>query len=147
MGTIWLHVEFRLQEQLFSEHKLCPFRVYNVLQEELWTVSLGRELIGIKNGNYTIPDSQMMKLNTCYNLCVPLNLVNVGDIFFSPKYVPLKILLMSETKLNELFLLIKRNILQYIAIAWTLNPIACFSCLCTDHRKNPHKFMGDVNLV
>ena len=30
--------------------------------------------------------------------------------------------------------------------AWTLNPAACFSCLPTDHRKNPHKFMGDVNL-
>ena len=54
MGTIWLHVEFRLQEQLFSEHKLCPFCVYKVPQEELWRVPLGRELIGIKNGNCTI---------------------------------------------------------------------------------------------
>ena len=55
MGTTWLHKEFRLQEQLFSEHKLCPFCVYNVPQEELWRVPLGRELIGIKNGNCTIP--------------------------------------------------------------------------------------------
>ena len=56
MGTIWLHVEFRLQEQLFSEHKLWPFCVYNSPKEELWRVPLGRELIGIKNGNCTIPE-------------------------------------------------------------------------------------------
>ena len=44
----------------------------------------------------------------------------------------------------------KKNIAIHFMLtiaAWTLIPVACFSCLPTDHRKSPIKFMGDVNLV
>ena len=31
MGNVCLHLDFRLQEQIFSKHKHCPFCVYNVI--------------------------------------------------------------------------------------------------------------------
>ena len=43
----------------------------------------------------------------------------------------------------------KKNIAIHFMLtiaALTLIPFADFSCLPTDHRKNPHKFMGDMNL-
>ena len=40
----------------------------------------------------------------------------------------------------------KKNIAIHFMLtiaAWTLIPVACFSCLPTDDRKSPIKFMGD----
>ena len=44
----------------------------------------------------------------------------------------------------------KKNIAIHFMLtiaAMTLIPVACFSCLPTDHRKSPRKFKGDVSLV